>query len=111
MSSKVKKRLHRLANCVKVGDVDRLARYIEKKKYLDLDEAVVNDRGETILHLACRLCKPAVVAYIIENSLGDPTSRDLKGNTPLHLALKAVMKIDERCKYLSGKCMLSYVLI
>jgi hypothetical protein len=39
----------------------------------------------------------------LENSIGDPTSMDCKGNTPLHLALKAIMKIDERNEYLAGK--------
>ena len=104
MSSKSKKRLERLSSCVKANDVDRLESYLRRKKYarLDLDEAVVNKRGETLLHLACRLIKPHIVQLLITHSLGEPTSRDLKGNTPLHAALIAVMEIDDKHDYLSG---------
>jgi hypothetical protein len=63
---------------------------------------VVNKKGETLLHLACRLCKPQIVRILIENDLGDPTAEDSKGNTALHLALKSVMKIDQKYDYLNG---------
>jgi NF-kappa-B inhibitor-like protein 1 len=78
--------------------------FLDRKKYnkLHLNEIVVNKKGETLLHLACRLCKPQIVRTLIENDLGDPTAEDLKGNTALHLALKSVMKIDQKYDYLNG---------
>lgn len=104
MSTKTKKRIDRLINCVKKNDVKRLEHYTRRKKYkkLHLDENSINKRGETLLHLACRHCKPDIVTFLLKNSLGDPTSMDSKGNTGLHLALKAVMKIDERNKFIAG---------
>lgn len=104
MSSKYRKRRERLSRCVKTNDVDRLSSYLQRKKYskLDLDEAVVNKRGETLLHLACRLIRPHVVELLTKLSLGEPTSRDLKGNTPLHTALIAVMQINDSHEYQSG---------
>jgi ankyrin repeat protein len=105
MSSKTKKRFDRLISCVKSNNVERLKHYARRKKYakLHLDEIGVNKKGETLLHLACRQGKHEIVAFLLENSIGDPTSMDCKGNTPLHLALKAIMKIDERNEYLAGK--------
>lgn len=111
MSSKVRRRLDRLATCVQSNDTDRLESYLKRRKYagLNLDEAVVNHRGETLLHLACRLCRPNVVKLLFARSLGDPTARDLKGNTPLHLALNAVSKIDSKHEYLSGMLVISFL--
>lgn len=63
---------------------------------------VVNKKGETLLHLACRLCKPQIVNLLLSNNVGDPTAADSKGNTALHLALKSVMKIDQKDAYLNG---------
>ncbi len=111
MSSKIKKRFDRLVSCVKLNDVHRLEHYLKRKKYAKLhwDETSVNKRKETLLHLACRLCKHSVVTFLLQNSLGDSTSVDSKGNTALHLALKAVMKIDERNNYMAGKVLVNYV--
>lgn len=103
-SSKVSKRMERLASCVKANDVDRLEYYFKRKKYgrLNWDENAVNSRAETLLHLACRLCRPHIVTFLIKHSLGDPTARDLKGNTPLHTALITVAKIDDKNEFISG---------
>ena len=32
---------------------------------------VVNKKGETLLHLACRLCKPQIVHLLLLNDLGN----------------------------------------
>lgn len=104
MSSKTKKRFARLIKCVKLSDVERLEYYVKRNKYrkMHLDETRVNKRGETLLHLACRLCKHNVVTFLLKGSYGDPTAIDSKGNTGLHLALKSIMKIDQKYEYLSG---------
>jgi ankyrin repeat protein len=105
MSSKIKKRFDRLISCVKSNNVEKLRHYTRKKKYakLNFDEKGINKRGETLLHLACRQGKHEIVTFLLENSLGDPTAMDCKGNTALHLALKAIMKIDDRNEYITGK--------
>jgi len=46
----------------------------------------------------------------LNNLLGDPTAEDLKGNTALHLALRAVMKIDQKDAYLIGSTLKIYFL-
>ena len=112
MTSKIKKRFDRLVSCVKLNDVQRLEHYVKRKKYAKLhwDETVVNKRNETLLHLACRLCKHEVVRFLLEKSLGDPTSIDSKGNTALHLGLKAIMKIDDKNSYMAGSLHTFYVI-
>ncbi|KAI9555548.1 hypothetical protein GHT06_018063 [Daphnia sinensis] len=104
MTSKIKKRFDRLVMCVKLNDVQRLEHYAKRKKYakMQLDETGINKRRETLLHLACRLGKHEIVKFMLNNSIGDPTSMDYKGNTPLHVALKAIMKIDERNQYIAA---------
>lgn len=104
MASKMKKRVERLVTCVKFNDIQRLEHFVKRKKYIkmQLDEIGVNKRRETLLHLACRLRKYEIVKFLLNNSIGDPTSMDYKGNTPLHVALKAVMKIDERNQFIAG---------
>ena len=79
--------------------------FLIRKKYnkLHLNEIVINKRGETLLHLACRLCKPQITSLLLVNGLGDPTAEDSKGNTALHLALKSVMEIDQKDAYIPGK--------
>jgi ankyrin repeat protein len=101
----MKKRFERLVSCVKSNNVERLKHYAKRKKYakLHLDEIGINKRRETLLHLACRQGKHEIVTFLLENSLGEPTSIDCKGNTPLHLALKAIMKIDDRNEYITGR--------
>lgn len=109
MTSKIKKRFDRLIMCVKLNDIQRLEHYTKRKKYakMQLDETWVNKRRETLIHLACRLGRHKIVKFLLNNSIGDPTSMDYKGNTPLHVALKAIMKIDERNQYIEGNFIIS----
>ncbi|XP_057375374.1 NF-kappa-B inhibitor-like protein 1 [Daphnia carinata] len=104
MTPKIKKRFDRLVMCVRLNDIQRLEHYIKRKKYakMHLDETRINKRRETLLHLACRLGKHEIVKFLLNNLIGDPTSMDYKGNTPLHVALKAIMKIDEKNLYIAA---------
>lgn len=102
--SKLKRRLGKLSKLIEKNDVRKLELSLQKRKYLELPlrEAGINKRKETLLHHACRLCRPQAVRLLIQHALADPSVVDLKGNTALHLALKAVMKIDQKDAFVSG---------
>lgn len=107
MSSNEKriKRLKRLSYCIECGDLKGLKHYLRREKYckLNLSQAIVNKKNQTLLHLACRFCKPDIVNFLLQNSICDPGVGDHKQNLPLHLALKSVLRIVERKEFVEGK--------
>ena len=104
--SRVSKRFDRLIICVRSNDVKKLKHYVKRKKYykLNLERAPLNRRKESLLLLASRLTKVDVVSFLLNHSIYDPRTRDIQGNSALHLALKAVLKIHDREEFTEGMC-------
>jgi len=101
---KRKKRLKKLSSCVKYNDLKRLKYYIKRRKYskLNLTSAVVNKKRETLLHFACRQCKPNIVTFLLKNHICDTAASDQNRNTALHSALKSVLKIVEKEQFIEA---------
>lgn len=69
---------------------------------LNLEETVVNKKGETLLHIGCRLLKPEIVTFLLDHFAYSEVTVDHKGNLPLHLALKSLLKIEKKDIYING---------
>ncbi|XP_006011260.1 NF-kappa-B inhibitor-like protein 1 [Latimeria chalumnae] len=90
MASRKQKKVMRY---VDEGSVLKLKSYLRKHRHLSLNFAL--RKGRTPLHAACSLHDHAVLRLLLKRG-ADPLSRDMRGNTPLHIAARQAVAHGKR---------------